>query len=413
MNQHAHQTRGTHGSPVPFGGGSTSAHPVRRPGLLAATAVLALAATAVPASATFSGDDDAHRYGRSLFAVDGVSDNDAWAVGLTPGDRAAIWHSEDSGWVRSRHPSSTYSSVFFDVTARAADDVWAVGSQNSQSGIRVGYAQHWNGKRWQVVPADPGLFTSEANAVAALAADDAWIVGDAQESASGNVVALIEHWDGAVWSSVAGAPVGRDCDVSLNGVTTVAKGDVWAVGVQTCDGTQAPLVEHWNGRRWSEVDVPSPRRSTYVVLEDVTAIASDDAWAVGSYARDLQRPGRNLTLHWDGTRWAVVPAPNPGPASCDHALSGVSGSSSRDLWASGTRSCADGVTPQMLHWDGTRWAQVAIPSTGFDSPPGDGLFDVASFSKRSALTVGIAKTSGASIEVGFIERWNGSNWSLQ
>ena len=44
--------------------------------------------------------------------------------------------------------------------------------------------------------------------------------------------------------------------------------------------------------------------------------------------------------------------------------------------------------------------------------PGDGLFDVVSITKRNAVTVGIAKTRGPSVEAGFIEHWNGRRWSL-
>jgi hypothetical protein len=68
--------------------------------------------------------------------------------------------------------------------------------------------------------------------------------------------------------------------------------------------------------------------------------------------------------------------------------------------------------PEMLHWDGSRWKSTPIPPSGFQDPPGDGLFDVVALSRRSAVTVGIAKTRGPSVEAGFIERWDGQHWSL-
>jgi hypothetical protein len=404
--------RPSHDRPAHAATTATRPRLLRCGGALWAGAALGLTAVTIPASASTAHADDAARYGRALFAVDGVGTDDVWAVGLGRDIRAAIWHWDGSQWAESSHPRSTYQSSFSDVSARTADDVWAAGSTETGSGLQVAYAQHWNGRRWRMVAADPGLVTSGANAVTTLAEDDAWIVGDAQGSVSGNVVALIEHWDGRHWASVEGARTGRGCDVSLNGVTAVAEDDVWAVGTQICAAASVPLVEHWDGRRWSKVDVPAPRRAKSVGLEEVTAITADDVWAVGSFARSATEPGRNLALHWNGTRWALVSAPNPGRASCSHVLSGISGSSADDVWASSTRSCATAVAPEMLHWDGTRWSDVEIPSSGFDDPPRDGLTAVLSLSKRSAFTVGIA-TTPTSIEVGFIERWNGRLWSLQ
>jgi hypothetical protein len=146
-------------------------------------------------------------------------------------------------------------------------------------------------------------------------------------------------------------------------------------------------------------------------LSGLTAFAPDDIWAVGFASHEVD-PGQNMTLHWDGGRWTVVPSPSPGDASCNHSLAGVSGSGAGDVWVAGSRSCSDGVTPEMLHWDGTQWSATSVPPTGFDDPPGDGLFGVVAITKQSAVTVGIAKTRGPSVEVGFIERWNGRRWSL-
>ena len=375
---------------------------------------LGLTAYAVPAPA-FAGSpqlDRAHHYGRSLFATDGVAAADVWAVGLTPGDRAAIRHWDGTQWSLAAHPKSAGSSVFRDVSARTSDDAWAVGSQDADgSGLQTVYSQRWDGTRWRTVGADPGLLMSEANGVDARTADDAWIVGDGLRTGAGALVTVIEHWDGAAWQSVPAAKVGAGCDASLHGVTSVAADDVWAAGSLVCDGTSSSLVEHWNGQRWSRVAVPSPRGSTFSAITDITAIAADDAWAIGASSKG-QGPGRTMTLHWDGSNWSIVSSPNPGAASCDHTLQGVSASGSSDVWAAGSRSCSSGVTPEVLHWDGSGWSAVPIPPSGFDTPPGDGLFGIVALSKSNAVTVGIAKTRGPSVEAGFIEHWNGTSWSL-
>ncbi len=381
-------------------------------GAVAVLAVSALTSTSPASAAIHTADADAARhYGRSLFATDGVAADDVWAVGLTPGDRAAIRHWDGKQWASARHPASANSSAFVGVDARTADDAWAVGSDDPDgTGVRVAYAQHWDGSGWRTVAADPDLFTSEAKAVDAFGADDAWIVGDAQTSAAGSLIALAEHWDGTHWVSVPTAKVDPGCDAVLSDVAVIAADDVWAAGTLSCDGSTA-LLEHWDGDRWTRIHVPRIWRHMSSGLSGLAAVAPDDVWAVG-FATHQHSTAQNMTLHWDGSRWSVVPSPNPGDVSCDHSLAAVSGSSSGDVWAAGSRSCSDGVTPEMLHWDGTAWSASAIPPSGFDDPPGDGLFDVVAISKTSAVTVGIAKTRGPSVEAGFIEHWNGRHWSL-
>jgi hypothetical protein len=368
-----------------------------------------------PASAASAASptlDGGHHYGRSLFGTDGVKANDVWAVGLTPGDRAAAWHWDGAGWSKVRVAASPFSSVFVDVDARTTADAWAVGAQDPDgSGVRVAYVQHWDGHRWRATPADPDLFTSEANGVAARTARDVWVVGDGLQSPAGALSPFAEHWDGSTWRTVVTAKTDPACDAVLSDVSSVAADDVWAAGSVTCDGSSAPLVEHWNGKRWSRVDVPSPRRATYADLSGITALAADDIWAVGSYSRGSD-PSRNLTMHWNGQKWKVVASPNPGDSSDNEGLAAVSGTGASDVWAAGVSSGQSGVRPAMLHWDGAQWSTVAIPASGFDSPPGDGLYDVVALAKRSAVTVGIAKTRGESVEAGFIERWNGRRWSL-
>src|SRR5438477_12750976 len=44
----------------------------------------------------------------------------------------------------------------------------------------------------------------------------------------------------------------------LDGVTAVSSRDVWAVG----GGARRPLVEHWDGARWSVVASPAVKRGT-------------------------------------------------------------------------------------------------------------------------------------------------------
>jgi hypothetical protein len=89
---------------------------------------------------------------------------------------------------------------------------------------------------------------------------------------------------------------------------------VWAVGSR---GSQT-LTEHWNGTSWGIVPSPNPLPTTKGnnFLTGVTAVSSNDVWAVGS-TLDFTQGGleQTMTMNWDGSAWAVVASPNQGAGS--------------------------------------------------------------------------------------------------
>src|SRR6266487_4654497 len=95
-------------------------------------------------------------------------------------------------------------------------------------------------------------------------------------------------------------------------------------------------------------------------LFGVSALSSDDIWAVGEYATAYGVPAQTLTLHWNGTSWNIVPGANtPDP----NHLAGVAGVSTNDVWAVGYHDITT-YTPQSFieHWDGTQWSIVPSPT---------------------------------------------------
>jgi hypothetical protein len=57
--------------------------------------------------------------------------------------------------------------------------------------------------------------------------------------------------------------------------------------------------------------VPSPNGGTgYNYLASVSALTSNDVWAVGHNNTGAFSINRTMTEHWDGTAWTVVPSPN-------------------------------------------------------------------------------------------------------
>lgn len=114
----------------------------------------------------------------------------------------------------------------------------------------------------------------------------------------------------------------------LYGVTVLGPSSAWAVGRHS----DATLIEHWNGTSWKEMSSRNP--SHIDSLSGVAATSADDIWAVGLYTGGSGNGTDDQTLieHWNGTKWAQVPSPNP---DGDSSLAGVAATSSSNAWAVG------------------------------------------------------------------------------
>jgi hypothetical protein len=89
---------------------------------------------------------------------------------------------------------------------------------------------------------------------------------------------------------------------------------------------------HWNSSAWSVT--PNPVSSfTLSNLAALAAVSTNDIWAVRSGR--LGDGDATVTPRWNGTAWSVVPGPNVTP-EVDNTLMGVAAVASNDAWAIGT-----------------------------------------------------------------------------
>ncbi len=122
-------------------------------------------------------------------------------------------------------------------------------------------------------------------------------------------------------------------------------------------------------------------------LTDAWAAAPDDIWVVGEHG---------LLMHWDGSSFVGVNATGGD-------IESVHGCASDDVWAadSGEESnfvrvgpdegTADG--PRLLHWDGSRWTAMSIPSR---------IRALHCVAENDAWAVG---------DFGGVYRWDGATWT--
>ncbi len=170
------------------------------------------------------------------------------------------------------------------------------------------------------------------------------------------------------WGTTASAPAGTLAD--LFGVAASSPSDVLAVGGYNPGESPTavltrPYAEHWNGSRWTATTVPLA--SVYSVqaaqLNGVAEVAAGDGWAVGTVGDLSSLASQTLAYHWNGSTWLRVSTPNPAGPSQGNELAAVTARATNDVWAAG----GDGGYPEaslVLHWNGSSWAQVRVPSIG-------------------------------------------------
>jgi hypothetical protein len=351
--------------------------------IIAATAAASAATTQVAAAAACDGQwqlvqsyDHSQQYGEidSLNSVAALSAGDEWAVGswtqypdaYTFHTLVEHWDGSSAGWVLVPSPNAlAINSYLYGVAALASDDVWAVGGTDQSGPPYQSLVEHWDGTSWSIV--SPASFPGVLYAVVALGPGNVWAVGTEGYPGRG----LIEHWNGTAWTATY-----LRFGAVLRGVAAVGPRAIWAVGQRygrTNPFGDTTLTMRFNGNVWTQVPSPNPLSGSDTDqnwLTSVSAVAANDVWAVGRYGNHDGGPlDQTLVEHWNGSRWSVVPSPDPGGSSLDDDLWGVAARGSGDVWAVGGVGAflnPEFSSPLTLHWDGSGWTQVGVstPAAG-------------------------------------------------
>lgn len=182
---------------------------------------------------------------------------------------------------------------------------------------------------------------------------------------------------------------------------------------------QSPLVENWDGARWSIERVRAPRGAKRTTLTAVSCASSGACVVVGS---STDASGRFVALieRRDGSSWVMdrdVP---------DVDLTAVSCSSARACTAVG----GFGKSPAVLRWNGAEWAvqhashgdlpvaRERLRSAGLVGPPATRLSSVSCPAIDACVAVGTVSygCTGCgpdSIDFGLTERWDGATWRVE
>ncbi|MFL6075949.1 MAG: hypothetical protein ACJ73S_21385 [Mycobacteriales bacterium] len=343
--------------------------------LLTSAALATTAATAQPAKActptwklvATPTPPGASRMQYTPLGVDVVSSTDVrfpiWAVG---GGVNTAWILRWDGSALSTMPPFPVSPLTWTEPGAGSfdsgSDGWVLARDNATAFVS---AERWAGGRWTLtpmdVPPDPATRQLIPHDVAALSPTDAWAVGGTYKAGVGvtggtqALGALVEHWDGTRWSTVAN-PLAGQPDTTLNVVKALSPTDVWAAGWRgDGNGTFATLVEHWNGTEWTVL--PTPPGANRAGIRALSASGPDDVWISGAQGSpDSPTTATALIEHWDGHTWTVADLPDLG----NTRVSGLYAAGPNDVWAT-TEVQGTGVASSFLHWDGHTWTVDPAP----------------------------------------------------
>ena len=212
-------------------------------------------------------------------------------------------------------------------------------------------------------------------------------------------VPLMGQSETAAWGTVP-SPNRNDKSNSLQGVSAISSQDIWAVGDYNPGNPvtgRKTLIEHWDGNTWSLVSSPNPSWPgiDLATLAAVDAVTATDVWAVG-YSEDFSSLRLNtLIMHWDGSQWTIVPSPNPAGVRLPNQLFSIAAVAANDIWAVG--SYGSNSKPLTLHWDGAAWSVVPNNCGSYG-----GLHGVSAITASDIWAVG----------EGFSCHYDGSAWTM-
>jgi hypothetical protein len=266
----------------------------------------------------------------------------------------------------------------------------AVGYHGAPLGVTYGglTAVHSQGATWTLdAPPLPSGTTGSALASASCAGPTFCLAVGEYNLADFSTHPLVERWDGSSWATQSAidppGPAGV-YDNAFSGVSCVSPAFCVAVGDTGGPIAGQPLVEIWNGSTWAIVPAPAPPGGASASLRWVSCSSVTACTADGYSYGTSDTP---FGVRWNGTTITLQAGAPGGPISCP-----------TDNYCVAIPIGNDTVSV----WSGGAWGP---PMTLPDLPSIGGVAtDDVSCSSPTACTVAAGEGT---------ERWNGTAWSAQ
>ncbi|MCA9290359.1 MAG: hypothetical protein KDA25_04470, partial [Phycisphaerales bacterium] len=170
--------------------------------------------------------------GMQFEAIHGLASDDIWAAGYeNPGNGVfapLLAHWDGSEWT-TLNPAPLGGCTLHGVAMIASDDAWAVGRCPVSGLGDQPYAVHWDGESW--TPAEMPIIDdghARLEGVVARAADDVWAAGT-NGTIDGIPRPFIMHFDGVAWQEVS-TPASGGSHEWFHDMAIAPSGELWAVG---------------------------------------------------------------------------------------------------------------------------------------------------------------------------------------
>jgi hypothetical protein len=241
----------------------------------------------------------------ALTALAASGPNDVWAVGVGPGPSfsAVIEHYNGSAWTTSATLPGIRLGSVSSVSPAVA---WAVGTSNGGNATAT---VEWNGSAWKVVPSpNPGSSPDSLTAVSALAANDVWAVGSDVDFGIGvgESQPMAMHWDGTAWTAVPATGTAPDVfgeTGTFFGVVALTATHVVAVGFGSSQADSlvadlCPFTVRDTGFAPSSANVSAPGAAAYwaVPASDETSHQLVDSSGFGLFDSGPLAPGSSYAF---------------------------------------------------------------------------------------------------------------------
>src|SRR5215467_14305040 len=193
------------------------------------------------------------------------------------------------------------------------------------------------------------------------------------------------------WQVFATIAPGNE-EVQPNAVTAIAPDDAWAVGPA---GANSDIVEQWNGAGWQQVAVPARVLAKVSVLSSVAATADSNVWAFDF---------GGTWLHFNGASWTAGRVPTlRGPRSGLGLATGLA-VGKHGAWVFGFDSPASKLFSYAAHFNGSSWRAMSLPGPA-------GQFGVADASAVAANDIWAIVGGGPGDRTANgLLHWNGQRW---
>ena len=243
----------------------------------------------------------------------------------------------------------------------------------------------------------------------------------AAESSGYHPEPFAERWDGSKWAiTVPPLPSGGS-EGTLEDASCATANACVAVGSFLEGNTRKALAEHWNGSQWSTTAVPSPPEAKGAVeLKGVSCVSAAGCVAVGRYVSKTNflpslNEWRTLVAVWNGSSWAIQSSPSP-EATQVSGLSAVSCSATTACLAVGSSKASvskPASSTLIERWDGSNWTIQSSPNPAGTTERA--LEDVSCIAANQCLAVGNTNSEKGSLAnqpAGFTVTWDGSGWQI-